>query len=56
MAQMTGWMAYLAALALGHLLGSITLGLLLTRLAGAADIRVIGSGSASDVLRTGRKV
>ncbi len=60
MAQTIGWAglaAYLAALALGYLLGSIPFGLLLTRRAGTADIRAIGSGSigATNVLRTGRK-
>ncbi len=45
------------ALLLGYLLGSIPFGLLLTRLAGAGDLRGIGSGSigATNVLRTGRK-
>ncbi|MBI1980250.1 MAG: glycerol-3-phosphate 1-O-acyltransferase PlsY [Methylocystis sp.] len=47
----------LLALAIGYLLGSIPFGLLLTRLAGAPDLRSIGSGNigATNVLRTGRK-
>ena len=45
------------ALALGYFCGSIPFGLLLTRFAGAGDLRAIGSGNigATNVLRTGRK-
>ena len=50
-------MAWVAALALGYVLGSIPWGLLLTRAAGHGDIRAIGSGNigATNVLRTGSK-
>jgi glycerol-3-phosphate acyltransferase PlsY len=51
------WMAPTLALLLGYLLGSIPFGVLLTRAAGAGDLRQIGSGNigATNVLRTGRK-
>jgi glycerol-3-phosphate acyltransferase PlsY len=47
----------LLSILLGYLLGSIPFGMILTRLAGAGDLRAIGSGSigATNVLRTGRK-
>ena len=49
--------APLGALILGYLLGSIPFGVLLTRAAGAGDLRGIGSGNigATNVLRTGHK-
>ncbi len=50
------WPLYAAFLA-AYLLGSIPFGVVLTRLAGAGDLRQIGSGNigATNVLRTGRK-
>jgi len=50
-------MAPAGVLLLGYLLGSIPFGVLLTRAAGAGDLRQIGSGNigATNVLRTGRK-
>lgn len=45
------------AFLLGYFCGSIPFGLVLTRTAGTADLRAIGSGNigATNVLRTGRK-
>ena len=47
----------LACFALAYLLGSIPFGLVVTKAAGAGDIRKIGSGNIgmTNVLRTGRK-
>ena len=47
----------ISAIVLGYICGSIPFGLLLTRAAGLADIRNIGSGNigATNVLRTGSK-
>lgn len=49
--------ASLLALCFGYFCGAIPFGLLLTRMAGTADLRGIGSGNigATNVLRTGRK-
>jgi len=46
-----------AAVVGGYFLGSVPFGVIVTRLAGAGDLRQIGSGSigATNVLRTGRK-
>jgi glycerol-3-phosphate acyltransferase PlsY len=51
------WIGPAAALLLGYILGSIPFGLILTRIAGAGDLRAIGSGNigATNVLRTGKK-
>jgi len=48
---------YAAVLIFGYLCGSIPFGVLLTRVAGAPDLRSVGSGNigATNVLRTGRK-
>lgn len=57
LADLPPMLALPIALAFGYLLGSVPFGLLLTRSAGTADIRGIGSGNigATNVLRTGRK-
>ena len=56
MAQLFSFSGLLALL-VGYLLGSIPFGLVLTKAAGAGDVRKIGSGNigATNVLRTGHK-
>jgi acyl phosphate:glycerol-3-phosphate acyltransferase len=51
------WLTPLMILVIGYLLGSIPFGVIVTRIAGAGDLRSIGSGNigATNVLRTGRK-
>jgi glycerol-3-phosphate acyltransferase PlsY len=51
------WIGPLLTLLGGYLLGSIPFGVVITRAAGAGDLRAIGSGNigATNVLRTGRK-
>ena len=53
-----GWQIFLPWIGGAYLLGSIPFGLLFTRLAGAGDIRKVGSGNigATNVLRHGGKV
>src|SRR5437016_4148833 len=50
-------LAAIAAFVVGYACGSIPFGVILTRMAGAPDIRSIGSGNigATNVLRTGHK-
>ncbi len=55
--MITVFIQILAAALIGYGLGSIPFGLLLTQMAGGADLREIGSGNigATNVLRTGNK-
>ncbi|MEM7022957.1 MAG: glycerol-3-phosphate 1-O-acyltransferase PlsY [Pseudomonadota bacterium] len=51
------WLPFVIGFLIAYLIGAIPFGLLLTRGAGAGDLRNVGSGNigATNVLRTGRK-